>query len=151
MQKENLLFGLVGIILGVAVGYFATQSINKNGEVANPATNNAAAPAAQTPAGGPPPVVMETIKKANDEPDNFDAQMQVAALYQQIGRPEKMVEFLQRAVKLKPTNAEALQALTSALLETGKKAEAEATLKQLEKADPKNPALAELKKQLSGK
>ncbi|MFN7928548.1 MAG: tetratricopeptide repeat protein [Blastocatellia bacterium] len=146
MQKQNLLFGLVGIILGVAVGYFATQSINKNTATAS---NEAAAPMGAQPQ--MPPVVLEMLKKANDEPDNFDAQMQVAALYQQIGRPEKMIEFLKRAVKLKPTNVEALQNLTSALLETGNKAEAETTLKQLEKADPKNPALAELKKQLSGK
>lgn len=147
MQKDSLLFGLIGIALGVAVGYFATQSMNKNGAVAN----NEAASSAPMPSGGPPPVVLETLKKANDEPENFDAQMQVAALYQQIGRPEKMVEFLKRAVKLKPTDAEALQHLTRALLETGNKAEAETTLKQLEKADPKNPALAELKKQLSAK
>lgn len=147
MQKDSLLFGLVGIVLGVAVGYFATQSINKNGAVAP----NEVGAAAQMPAGGPPPVVLEMLKKANDEPENFDAQMQVAALYQQIGRPEKMVEFLKRAVKLKPTDADALQNLTRALIETGNKEEAQSTLKQLEKASPKNPAIAELKKQLGSK
>lgn len=98
-----------------------------------------------------PPEVLAMLKQANDEPDNFAAQMQVAALYQQIGRPEKMIEFLKRAVKLKPTDADALQNLTSALIETGNKAEAESTLKQLEKASPKNPAIAELKKQLNAK
>lgn len=147
MHKHNLLFGLVGLVIGVAVGYFATQSINKN----VPALSNEAASAAQMPAGGPPPVVLEMLKKASDEPENFDAQMQVAALYQQIGRPEKMIEFLKRAVKLKPTDADALQNLTRALLESGNKAEAETTLKQLEKASPKNPAIAELKKQLGSK
>ncbi len=98
-----------------------------------------------------PPEILAILKKASDEPDNFEAQMQVAALYQQIGRPEKMVEFLKRAVKLKPMDADALQNLTSALLEIGNKAEAESTLKQLEKASPKNPAIAELKKQMGSK
>ena len=144
MQKDSLLFGLIGIVLGVAVAYFATQSINKSAPVANTEA------AAQRPA-GMPPEVLAMLKQANDEPDNFAAQMQVAALYQQIGRPEKMIEFLKRAVKLKPTDADALQNLTSALIETGNKAEAESTLKHLEKASPKNPAIAELKKQLSAK
>ena len=144
MQKDSLLFGLIGITLGVAVGFFATQSINKS---APGVTTEAAA---QRPA-GMPPEVLAMLKQASDEPDNFAAQMQVAALYQQIGRPEKMIEFLKRAVKIKPTDADALQNLTSALIETGNKAEAESTLKQLEKASPKNPAIAELKKQLNAK
>jgi Flp pilus assembly protein TadD len=96
-----------------------------------------------------PQEVLGMLKKANDEPENFEAQMQAAALYQQIGRPEKMVEFLQRAAKIKPNDPEVLQYLTRALIETGNKTEAESTLKQLEKASPNNPAIAELKKQLS--
>lgn len=147
MQKQNLIFGLVGIVIGVVLGYFTTQSINKN---ATPATNSAAAAAPQAPA-GMPQEVLAMLKKANDEPNNFEAQVQVAMLYRQIGRREKEVEFLQRAAKLKPTDTTVLQSLTQTLIETGNKADAESTLKQLEKADPKNAALAELKKQLSAK
>ena len=91
------------------------------------------------------------LKKANDEPNNFEAQVQVSMLYRQIGRREKEVEFLQRAAKLKPNDATVLQTMTQTLLEMGNKAEAEITLKQLEKASPKSPAIAELKKQLSAK
>jgi predicted Zn-dependent protease len=145
MQKNNLLFGLVGIIIGVAVGYFVTQSINNN------AATNAPAAAAAPPSGGLPQEVLAMIKKANDEPENFEAQMQAAMLYRQIGRREKEVEFLQRAAKLKPTDATVWQSLTETLIQTGQKTEAETTLKQLEKASPKNPAIAELKKQLGAK
>jgi predicted Zn-dependent protease len=145
MQKHNLLFGLVGVVLGVAVGYFATQSINNNA-----ATNPPAAAAPQAPA-GMPQEVLDLLKKAGDEPNNFEAQVQVAMLYRQIGRREKELEFLQRASKLKPNDATVLQSLTQVFIETGNKTEAETTLKQLEKASPKNPAIAELKKQLSAK
>jgi tetratricopeptide (TPR) repeat protein len=143
MQKNNLLFGLIGLVLGVAIGYFATQSINKNTATAR----NDSAPAAAQPQ--MPPEILAMLKKANDEPENFEAQMQAAALYQQIGRPEKMVDFLKQAVKIKPNDPEALQYLTRALLATGNKTEAQSTLKQLEKVSPKNPALAELKKQIT--
>ncbi len=145
MQKQNLLFGLVGIVLGVALGYFATQYINQNN-----ATPAEAAAAPQRPA-GMPQEVLDMLKKANDEPNNFEAQVQASMLYRQIGRREKEVEFLQRAAKLKPTDATVLQTLTQTLLETGNKAAAETALKQLEKASPKNPAIAELKKQLNAK
>ena len=146
MQKQNLLFGLVGIVLGVVIGYFATQSINQNN--ATP-SNASAAAAPQTPA--MPQEVLDMLKKANEEPNNFEAQVQASMLYRQIGRREKELEFLQRAAKLKPTDATVLQTLTQTLIETGNQAEAESTLKQLEKASPKNPAIAELKQQLSAK
>ncbi len=145
MQKHNLVFGLVGILLGVALGYFATQYINQNN-----VTPSEAAAAPQRPV-GMPQEVLDMLKKANDEPNNFEAQVQASMLYRQIGRREKELEFLQRAAKLKPTDATVLQTLTQTLLETGNKPAAEATLKQLEKASPKNPAIAELKKQLSAK
>lgn len=147
MQKYNLIFGLVGIVLGVTIGYVITQSINKNASSTTGAPSSAAP---QAPA-GMPQEVLAMIKKANDEPDNFEAQVQVAMLYRQIGRREKEVEFLQRAVKLKPTDAVVLQSLTQTFIEMGNKTEAENTLKQLEKAAPKNPALADLKKQLKAK
>lgn len=146
MQKNNFLFGLVGIVLGVAIGYFATQYINQNKATPSKA---AVAAAPQTPA--MPQEVLDLLKKANDEPNNFEAQVQVSMLYRQIGRREKELEFLQRASKLKPNDATVLQTLTQTLIETGNKAEAETALKQLEKVSPKNPALAELKKQLSAK
>ena len=98
-----------------------------------------------------PQEVLDMLKKANEEPNNFEAQVQASMLYRQIGRREKELEFLQRAAKLKPTDATVLQTLTQTLIETGNQVEAERTLKQLEKASPKNPAIAELKQQLSAK
>ncbi len=147
MQKQNLLFGLVGVVLGVVIGYFATQSINQNNATAPTA---AAAAGPQRPA-GMPQEVLDMLKKANDEPTNFEAQVQASMLYRQIGRREKELEFLQRAAKLKPNDATVLATLTQTLIETGNKTAAETTLKQLEKANPKNPALTELKKQLNAK
>ncbi len=147
MQKQNLLFGLVGLVLGVVLGYFVTQSINQNSA---PPSNDSAATTPQAPA-GMPQEVLDMLKQANEEPNNFEAQVQAAMLYRQIGRREKELEFLQRAAQLKPNDVTVLQSLTQTLIETGNKAEAETALKQLEKASPKNPALAELKKQLSAK
>ena len=139
MQKNNLIIGLASLVLGIAVSYFTTQYINQN--PAKPAAENAP----QQPAGGPPPQIMEMITKARDEPDNFEAQMQAAALYKQINgiqpRPdfvEKEIEFLNRALKLKPNDETAMVTLTNVLLEKGDKTEAQKTFQQLEKIPSTN-------------
>ena len=139
MQKNNLIIGLSSLVLGVAISYFTTQYINQN------TVKTSTEPAAQQPAGGPPPEIMAMITKARNEPENFEAQMQAAALYKQINgiqpRPdfvEKEVEFLNRALKLKPNDEAVMVNLTNVLLEKGDKAEAQKTFQQLEKIPSTN-------------
>lgn len=155
MQKANIYFGLIGLIVGLTAGYFGTQYINKNPPAAAaPAAPTAVQGQAQQPAGGPPAQVMEMVTKAKNEPENFDAQMQAAELYFQIRRLDQSVEFLQRALKLKPNNETVLFNLTNVLLEKGDKAEAQKTFQQLEKIKPSTPELKEqrddLRKKLIG-
>lgn len=118
MTKENILYGVIGLLVGVIVGYIVTQAINRHYAV-TPAAQSArhgagAIPpggAAEQPAGGPPAPVMESIQKARSEPDNFDLQMQAADLYVQIQRYENSLEFLNRAQKLKPNDFNVLSKL----------------------------------------
>ncbi len=145
MQKNNLLFGVIGLVLGVGISYFTTQYINNKPPAA---ASEAASANAQQPAGGPPAQVMAVITKAKNEPDNFEAQTQAAALYKQINgiqpRPdfvEKEIEFLNRALKLKPNEEAVILNLTNVLLEKGDKAEAQKTFQQLEKIKPSTPEL----------
>ena len=143
MQKNNLLCGLIGLLLGVVFSYFTTQWLNNKPTTA--ASESASANAPQ-PAGGPPPQVMAVITKARNEPDNFEAQTQAAALYKQINgiqpRPdfvEKEIEFLNRALKLRPNDEAIMLNLTNVLLEKGDKVEAQKTFQQLEKIPATNP------------
>ena len=142
MQKNNLIIGLTSLVLGIAISYFTTQYINQNPAKTPTET------ATQQPAGGPPPQIMEMITKARNEPENFEAQMQAAALYKQINgiqpRPdfvEKEIEFLNRALKLKPNDESVMVNLTNVLLEKGDKAEAQKTFQQLEKIPSTNPEI----------
>ncbi len=140
MQKNNLIVGLISLVLGIGISYFTTQYINKN--VPPTATETASA----QPAGGPPPQIMALITKARNEPENFEAQMQAAALYKQINgiqpRPdfvEKEIEFLNRAIKLKPNDESVMINLTNVLIEKGDKTEAQKIFRQLEKIPSTNP------------
>ncbi len=150
MQKANLYFGIGGLIVGLVAGYFGTQAINKNGPAAPPAAQ-VQGQAPQQPAGGPPAQVMEMVTKAKNEPENFDAQVQAAELYFQIRRLDQSVEFLQRALKLKPNNEMVLFNLTNVLLEKGDKAEAQKTFQQLEKIKASTPELKQQREDLRKK
>src|SRR5436190_939829 len=113
VTKDNLLFGIIGLLAGLIIGFMFTNSINQNFGTAGSAAikQNANLPAghpdlessdSNSASGGAIPEVQAAIEKARSEPDNFDAQMRAAELYYQIQRFEGSIEFLDRANKIKP-------------------------------------------------
>jgi tetratricopeptide (TPR) repeat protein len=119
MNKDNILFGIVGLLLGCIIGFVFANKVNQNGlpsRNAGPSQSVSSNP--NMPADHPPlsgdgtdgnmPEVTETINKAKDEPNNFEAQMQAAALYYKIGRLEQALELFQKANKIKPDDYQAI-------------------------------------------
>lgn len=152
MQKEKLLYALIGVLLGVIFGYLGTDALNqKYVMVVPPPTANAAAnnAAPEGSAGDPQADVMATLELARKDPQNFEAQVQAGRLYAQISRFEQAVTFFEQARKLKPKDEDVLQLLTAAQLSKGDKAAARDTLQQLEKVNPKNAALDQLRSQVN--
>lgn len=168
MNKENSLYGIIGLLIGLIIGYAGSNSLNGNAPAAqSPAAqspamqSNAAAQSEELPpnhpqtgqqanpaAGGSQADVMAAITQARQDPSNFDAQMKAADLFKQIGRSDGELEFYERAVKIKPNDAELLTRMTQALIAKGDKTAAASTLKRLEQVNPKNPAIAQLRSQL---
>ena len=115
MNRNSFLFGIVGLIVGLVVGFFAANSINRN-EVAqaslaqnptiqNPQVQNILVKEQPAQTGGAMlPDVSAVIDKANSEPSNFDAQIKAGDLYQQIKGFDKAIAFYERAQKLQPEN-----------------------------------------------
>jgi tetratricopeptide (TPR) repeat protein len=139
MTKENVLFSIIGLLLGLIIGFIATNSINQSGgslprppQTANRTTqselppdhpavsSNAVADPGQMQA-----AVTEAIQKARSEPDNFEAQMEAAQLYYQIRRYNEALEFLLRANQLRPDSYEAVVALGNTYFDAEKYKEAE--------------------------
>lgn len=124
MKKENILFGVTGLLAGLIVGFVFANSVNKSGfeKTSAPATtaapaNNPAMPADHPPLGtspgdstqtAPVPQVMESIEKAKQQPQNYEAQMTAADLYYQIQRFEDAAKLYEIANKLKPAEPEPL-------------------------------------------
>jgi tetratricopeptide (TPR) repeat protein len=112
ITKDNLLFGIIGLLAGLIIGFMFTNSINQGYGTGSAAIKqNANLPAghpdlessdSNSASGGSIPEVQAAIEKARSEPDNFDAQMRAAELYYQIQRFEGSIEFLDRANKIKP-------------------------------------------------
>jgi Tfp pilus assembly protein PilF len=110
MQK-SILFGIVGLIVGLAIGFFAANSINRNAAKTVPAMQSELPvamgnpplniPAAQ---GGMQPVVAEALDKAKNEPDNFEAQMKAGDMYSQIGSLDKAKEYYDKGAALAPSD-----------------------------------------------
>lgn len=126
MNKENILFAVIGLLLGCIIGFMAANSINQNYAGPRPKGSATAGGAGQTDAlppnhppinpsnavadqgGGMQPAVQEQIQKARSEPDNFDAQVKAAELYYQIGRYDEAIDFLMKANKLRPDSYETI-------------------------------------------
>jgi tetratricopeptide (TPR) repeat protein len=118
MSRENLLFAIIGILLGFIVGFMFASSMSQ--KQMSQQTASQGLPADHPPlAGGqnaPDPQAMRAevagqLEKARNEPNNFEAQIKAAQLYYQIQRYDQAIEFLLKANTLKPTDYQTVVAL----------------------------------------
>ena len=132
MTKDNILFSIIGVLLGVLVGYVFASTVNQRGylERTPPAGRVAAGqmgadselPQANAPL--PANAVAEQgeessadralIEQAEAEPDNFDAQMRAAAIHYKNRRYNEAIQLLMRANQLRPDSYDAIVALGNA-------------------------------------
>ncbi len=114
MSRENILFAIIGLLLGFIVGFMFASSMSQKAAMPAVAGSAQGLPADHPPVGGgqgaaPNPQAMQaqvqaSIEKARNEPQNFEAQIQAADLYYQIQRYDQALEYLLKANQLKPTD-----------------------------------------------
>src|SRR5688572_17878108 len=128
MTRENLLFGIIGILLGFIVGFMFASSMSQKTQQGQLASAGQSLPAdhppvgAQNPATNPEEVraqVTQSLEKARNEPKNFEAQLKAAELYYQIGRYDQAIEFLLKANQLNPTDYRTVAVLGMVNLDAG--------------------------------
>ena len=125
MNRENLLFAVIGLLLGFIVGFMFASSMSQR--MAQTQTAAQSFPSDHPPVGaqnaGDPAAqreqVMAQIEKARKEPTNFDAQIRAAELYYQIQRYDQAIEFLLKANQLKPADYETVAVLGVVNLDAG--------------------------------
>jgi tetratricopeptide (TPR) repeat protein len=132
MSRENILFAIIGILLGFIVGFMFASSMSQ--KMASPQGTAASQgmPADHPPVAGgggggqssqDPQAVREqvtaSLEKARSEPNNFEAQVKAAELYYQIQRYDQAIEFLLKANQLKPTDYRTVVILGMVNLDAG--------------------------------
>jgi predicted Zn-dependent protease len=127
MTRDNLLFAVIGLLLGFIIGFIFASTMAQRSLPAVSGT----APAGQTLPPDHPPLqsgdtqnpqqvfaqVQAAMTKARNEPTNFDAQLTAAKLEYQVQRYDQAVEFLLKANQLQPNNFDVLMMLGEANLE----------------------------------
>jgi len=114
MSRENILFAIIGLLLGFIVGFMFASSMSQKAAMPAVAGSAQGLPADHPPVSGqqgaaPNPQAMQqqvqaSLEKARNEPQNFEAQIQAADLYYQIRRFDQALEYLLKANQLKPTD-----------------------------------------------
>src|SRR5947209_12171629 len=118
MTRDNILFSIIGLLLGCIVGFLFANSYNQSHMVRPPMSasqapgdlppnhppisTNGVSDASAGAGGAAMPEVQQAIKQARDEPNNFDAQLRAADLYNQIGRYDDAIQYLMRANQIRP-------------------------------------------------
>ncbi|HEU4390772.1 MAG TPA: tetratricopeptide repeat protein [Blastocatellia bacterium] len=105
MGNRKILFGLVGLALGFIVSFMWTRDFNSRNVAAGPPVSDSMSrpSGAGAGAGGQQAMmanVRETLKKATENPKDYDAQAAAAQLYYQIGRTSEAAEFMKKAYEI---------------------------------------------------
>ncbi|MBI1766724.1 MAG: tetratricopeptide repeat protein [Acidobacteria bacterium] len=160
IDRKKLLYGVAGLLVGLAVGYWATDSLNRNfagaAQSERGAAQNAELPPDHPPMGGatgagsraetadastggePQAEVAAVLQQARNEPSNFEAQMKAGNLFSQIKRYEQALEFYGKAQQLKPKEHGLLVALGNANFDLQRYPAAERWYKEALKLKPED-------------
>ncbi|HEX2488102.1 MAG TPA: tetratricopeptide repeat protein [Blastocatellia bacterium] len=158
MNKPNFLYGIIGLLAGILIGYIGTVNINQANRPAatsgGPAGTSNTLPPDHPPTGatgtsgdssgatgsgsnaGSQAEVMAVIERARKEPGNFEAQMQAADLFRQIDRFDGALEFYESAFKTRPKDFKLLVALGDTNFELKRYEEAERWYQSAVKQNP---------------
>jgi tetratricopeptide (TPR) repeat protein len=115
MNKENILFGVIGLLAGLIIGFLVTNSYNRSvltTQVA-PASPNMMGqqPASPQNPNGMMPGVAEAIEKADKNPDDFDSQVKAGDMFGRIKNFDKAIAYFEKANKLKPDDYQVIVSL----------------------------------------
>jgi tetratricopeptide (TPR) repeat protein len=146
MKKDNVMFGVIGLLAGLIIGFIVTNSMNRSALSAAPVPTiagalDANANTSQLPpnhpaigsnggdagaggAGGAAQIaqVQAAIDKAKQNPQDYEAQMTAADLYYQIRRFDDAATYYQAAAKIKPNEKEPLVKLGDAYFDAAETA-----------------------------
>ncbi|HKC65255.1 MAG TPA: tetratricopeptide repeat protein, partial [Pyrinomonadaceae bacterium] len=133
MTKDNILFSIIGVLVGVIVGYVFATTVNQHGYTARTSSSSSAQLTQDSrlhgnqpesadnnliaQGGGPNDTVL--VEQAKAQPSDFEAQMKAAGALYQARHFDEAIDFFTRANKLRPDSYEAIVALGDTNFDAG--------------------------------
>ena len=124
-------FIIGGLFIGLTVGflwanYTTRKSVAGQAAIAAAAsgvpsgtTGATSAPTAPEGPAGMMPDILQVIEQADRNKDDFDLQIRAGALYAQISRPEKALEYFNRAAAMNPSDFDRIRQLGDVFFDIG--------------------------------
>ena len=143
---RDLAIGGTCLAAGLVIGFWGSNSLNRNAALTGPEALLSQANTTQTemsgsqPTSGLQPNIGEVLTAAEQQPENFVTQMKAGDLYAQIGKFDKAIEFYKKGVALRPNDVQANLVLANAYFDAGEFGNAGGVYAQVLEADPKNVA-----------
>jgi tetratricopeptide (TPR) repeat protein len=147
-MHKHIYTGLGGLVLGLVIGFFVSNNLNRAGvSPTTPSLNPADAPflnqqvqnaSVKESTGAMMSDVSQTLEQAKNEPENFEAQLKAGSMYAQIQNVEKAVVYYDNAAALKPTEYEKIVRLGNAFFDIGRYESAAAFYEQAIEKNPKD-------------
>ncbi|MCU1265150.1 MAG: hypothetical protein JWM21_1468 [Acidobacteria bacterium] len=127
MTRDNLLFTIIGLLLGFIVGFMLASSITQREAMPAGAARTQNLPpdhptVGDAQAGAPGQMqaqVSAALDQAKKEPNNFEAQLKAAELYYQIQRYDDAIGYLLKANQLQPDSYETVANLGMVNMDAG--------------------------------
>lgn len=117
MNKENILFGIIGLLAGLIVGFLVTNSYNRSTLSNQTIASSPNSPMTGQQTGtqqnpnGMMPGVAEAIEKADKDPEDFESQVKAGDMFGRIKNFDKAITYFERANKIKPDDYQTMVAL----------------------------------------
>ncbi len=145
MTKENVLYSIIGLLLGYVVAFTFVTYVNQReagrGVIAGRAAGTL--PADHPDVVGDPAqdeemreMARQADARARENADDFDLQMQAAEMHARVGAFEESIDFLTRANQLRPEDYEVIVGLGNLNYEAGRFEAAERWYKEALKKNP---------------
>ncbi len=128
MTRDNLLFAIIGMLLGFLVGFMFASNMSQRQPTPAAMARNQPMPADHPPIGGEGATanqggmqadVQADLDKARKEPNNFDAQVKAAGRYYQIQMYDQAIDYLVKANQLQPDDYQVIALLGEANMDAG--------------------------------
>jgi tetratricopeptide (TPR) repeat protein len=147
MNKESILFSLVGVGFGLFFGFaFVTWANHRAQQPEGAAAQASAADGVLSQAEAD-----AAIKRARENPKDFEAQMEGARAYHDVERYDDAVDLLLRANELQPTNVEPVVALAHVNADAGNYRAAEKWYVAAVGMKPDHPAIPRLREEIDAR